>query len=171
VPTADARGTSSYTSTELEFGSVTTPPVPASDQAKADVSALLKAALVQATEGLYKRGPLYPFMITISTDGYRDTSPLVRDGGALTVGADILAANLAAIRAARSEYRAIAIVLDVPGTAPDGDSISVRCEHREGLAIEADAPYTRRAFPKKVRVGALRVHQGKKLIWPEVEPE
>ena len=160
----------SSTCTELEFGSVTTSPVPASDQSKADVSALLKAALIQASEGLYKRGPLYPFMITISSDGYQDTAPLARDGETLTVGADILSANLAPLRSARSGYRAIAIVLDVPATGSAAESISVRCEHSEGLTIEADAPYTRRAFPKKVRVGALTIHPGKKLIWPEVEP-
>jgi hypothetical protein len=146
---------------------VTTDRPPASDQAKADMSALLKAALIQATEELYKRGPLYPFMITISTDGYRDSAPLARNDGALTVGIDILAANLEALRAARGQFRAIALVLDVPKENPASESISIRCQHSEGLAIEGNAPYTRGGFPRKVKVGALTVGPGDHLIWPE----
>jgi hypothetical protein len=146
---------------------VTSERPPASDQAKADVSALLKAALLQATEELHERGPLYPFMITISTDGYQDSAPLARNDDTLTVGTDILAANLPALRAASDQFRAIALVLDVPKQDPASESISIHCQHREGLAIDATAPYTRGGFPRKVHVGALTVGSGERLIWPD----
>jgi hypothetical protein len=154
-------------SARFEF--VTTEPA-ASDQAKADVSALLTAALLQATNELHKRGPMYPFMITISAGGYQDSTPLARNDGTLTVGTEILAANLDALRAARSQFRAVAVVLDVPKENPPSESISIRCQHSEGLAIEADAPYTRSGLPKRVHVGALRVGPGERLIWPDTQP-
>jgi len=120
---------------------------PFENMAREDLDNLLSACIPFAKQMLEKHGEFFPFGATMSPTGEISLSAGYDDRPG--IGAqEIAKLNLDGFRAQSSEYKAVALCVDVRVDAPDGsgktDAIRVTLEERGGEAVNVFMPYRKR---------------------------
>lgn len=137
----------------------------ASQQAQADLDALLNITLPFAQQMLAKRGEFYPFGATVTAGG--ETRLLAGDLGQEHPGtADVLSLLVERLRQERPGLRAVAICSDV--RLSDSDGIRVELEHRDGHAMAVLMPYKKKRFASGVEYDDLRGGAANKQVWAQL---
>jgi hypothetical protein len=138
-----------------------------SDEASAEMEALLNAALPVAQDMVKRRGEFYPYAVTLGVDGETSTAAGDADPGERPSSVEALEALHGRLVLRRSGLRATAVVSDVRLSTPPGDAIQVEIEHREGMALLVVVPYTRKRFGRSVTYGELRAAVGVPQVWTD----
>lgn len=136
----------------------------ASDQAQADLDALLGAVLPFAEQSLSRYGEMFPFGAAISSDGELEMLASDPGIGERPMSEVILGALYEGARASSRARRAFAFVADVRVNA--ADTVRVELEHQEGTALVVLVPYSRsRLKKKKVTLGQISGGMGQRNVW------
>ena len=109
----------------------------ASDQAQADLDALLNAVLPLAEQTLSKRGEMCPFGAAVSSQGQLEMLAGDPGSGERPTSEAVLRALYDGARASSSTRRAFAFVAYV--RADGADAVRVELEHQEGCDCRAGA--------------------------------
>ena len=134
-----------------------------SEQAQADVDALLNAVLPFAEQTLSKYGEMFPFGAAISSDGQMEmlaSNPAVAGRPRPD---DVLAVLYEGARATCGTRRAFAFVADVQANA--SDAVRIELKHQEGAAIVVLVPYSRNRLNKEVTFGQIGGAAGQPKVW------
>jgi hypothetical protein len=138
----------------------------ASEQAQADLDALLNAVLPFAQEQLAAHGRFFPYAAGVSLDGevamrarYSDD----RKPRASTV----LTWLYEDARADADSLRAVVFVGDVRSNGKD--AMAFQLEHRERISIAILLPYLRSRFYKALSLGTMRASPGVPRVWTELD--
>jgi hypothetical protein len=135
----------------------------ASDQAQADLDALLNAVLPFAEQTLSKRGEMFPFGAAVSSQGQLEMLAGDPGSGERPTSEAVLRALYDGARASCSTRRAFAFVAYV--RADGADAVRVELEHQEGAAIVVLVPYSHSRLKKKVAFGQISGGMGSPNIW------
>jgi hypothetical protein len=127
---------------------------------------MLNAALPFAQQMLDKRGEFFPYAVKLANGG--EISMVAGDPGLgeRPASTDVLEVLYTGLNSEKDSLRATAIVADVRISAPAGDAIQVEIEHREGIALAALLPYSKKRFGRGVTYGDLQAAPGQRRIWP-----
>jgi len=134
-------------------------------QTQDDFEELLNFVLPFAEQSLSKHGELYPFGAVTTVDGeveMRAASPQLGDKHPMS--AAVLDLLYEGARSDSGALRAVAFVADV--RIEHGNAIRIDLESTEAAAIQILVPYKRNRLTKKLTVGAMSVHEGKRRVWP-----
>ena len=138
-----------------------------SQEAQADLDALLNAALPFALQTLSRHSEFYPFAAEVTLEG--DLGVLGPDGtGGQPQPGDVLHALYTSARESSASRRAVTFAawVDVNGS----DTIRIELEHREGMALTLLVPYSRRRMRKSVTLGEISAGPGERRVWPKQAP-
>ena len=115
--------------------------------AREDLDNLLSTCIPFAKQMLEKHGEFFPFGATMSPTGEISLAAGYDDGPGLGAQ-EIAKLMLDGFRAQSSDYKAVALCVDVRVDAPDGsgktDAIRVTLEERGGEAVNVFMPYRKR---------------------------
>jgi hypothetical protein len=136
-----------------------------SDQAQADLDALLNAVLPFAEQTLSKYGEMFPFGAAVSSDGQMEMLASDPGTGGHPSSEVVLRALYDGARASSGTRRAFAFVADVRVNA--ADTVRVELEHQEGAALVVLVPYSRSRLKKKVTFGQISGSTGQSNVWLE----
>jgi hypothetical protein len=135
----------------------------ASDQAQADLDALLGAVLPFAEQTLSRYGEMFPFGAAVSSDGELEMLASDPGIGERPMSELVLGALYEGARASSHARRAFAFVADVRVNA--ADTVRVELEHQEGPALVVLVPYSRSRLKKKVTFGQISGGMGQRNVW------
>ncbi len=137
------------------------------DAARAELDALLAAALRIARQHLAEAATFDPFVLVVGQDGRMlaaevDRSQLERHPESEEI-AEAAAAQLVGLA---SSVRATALTLNTRLAKERSDAIEVRLEHHDGIALLILLPYKRPKFGGRTEFGELRTFRGAHEVWP-----
>ena len=138
--------------------------ISAEDQA--DLDGLLNDSLGLAHFLLERHGEFFPSGMGVRLDGANGI--IAPDPSVVGEHADSLAvvATLKRIfSAAKDEHRALALITDVHIAEIESDAVQVLLEHRAGIAIRINAPYTIDSSSGSVSFGELLASPAEPTIW------
>ncbi|CAN5309383.1 hypothetical protein BH09ACT5_BH09ACT5_00470 [soil metagenome] len=129
--------------------------------ARADLDALLTAALRVAQQELARAATFEPFVLVTGTDGRMlaadiDRSQLDRH----PESEEIARAATAQLTGLAASLRATALTLNARLAKERSDAIEVRLEHRDGVSLLVLLPYKRPKFGGTVDYGEPRTFRG-----------
>lgn len=136
-----------------------------SEQAQADLDALLNAALPFAEEMLGKHGEFFPYAVAIDGDGEAKMVGANPGLGERPASTEVLAMLVDGLRQQRDGLRAVGLVSDV--RLERSDAVRVETEHVEGIAITVFWPYTKKRLRRGVEFGDLAAVPGEPQVWVE----
>ncbi|MEM8710098.1 MAG: hypothetical protein AAGG01_04035 [Planctomycetota bacterium] len=131
----------------------------ASEEAQADLDELVGIALERAETALEENGALWPFSVGVKKDGTKAVG-MVPDSIDTAEHVERLER---ALKKARDDYRAIALVKDVQLRGQDADAIWVDLCHSEGPSMTCYLPYS--IVRKKVVVGEMGAQACDNHFW------
>jgi hypothetical protein len=138
----------------------------ASDQAQADLDALLNLALPHAHQLLRTDGKFSPFAAEVRRSDEIGLRPAYSsDGHQRPRPAEALEWLYDDARREAGDIRAVAFVADVRSNRRD--AIAFQLEHRDRIAIAIVLPYVRSRFHKAVSLGPMRATPGVPRLWPD----
>ena len=133
---------------------------------QADLDGLLNDSLGLARFLLERHGEFFPSGMGVRLDGANGI--IAPDPSVVGEHADSLAvvATLQQIfAAARDEHRALALITDVHIAEIGSDAVQVLLEHRAGIAIRINAPYTIDQLTSTVTFADLLASPAEPTIW------
>jgi hypothetical protein len=136
----------------------------ASEQAQADLDALLNAVLPFAQEQLAANGKFFPYAASIGLDGelvMRASYPETRRPRA----SNVLQWLYDDARGSADSLRAVVFVGDVRSQGKD--AMAFQLEHRDRISIAILLPYIRSRFHKALSLGKMRASPGVPRVWTD----
>jgi hypothetical protein len=129
-----------------------------------DLDLLADQALSAAQHFLEKNGEFYPFAVSLSNDGAPTMAAADPGEGEFPSSQVALDLLYRGAEGDRDAIRAAAFV--APVETPDGDSVRVAIEHRDGgPALELLLPYRRKKLRKTVELGPLAAGSAERRVW------
>jgi hypothetical protein len=135
----------------------------ASDQAQADLDALLNAVLPFAGQTLSKYGEMFPFGAAVSSEGELEMLASHPGNRERPKSEDVLSGLYDDARASSRTRRAFAFVADVH--ANGADAVRVELEHQEGAALFVLVPYNRSRLKKQITFGQISGGSSRPNVW------
>lgn len=133
---------------------------------QADLDGLLNDSLGLANFLLERHGEFFPSAMGVRLDG---TSGIIAPDASVVGEQPDSLAVVEVMRkifaAAKDEHRALALITDVHIAEIGSDAVQVMLEHRTGIAIRINAPYTIDAFTSTVSFGELLASPAEPTIW------
>jgi hypothetical protein len=134
----------------------------ASEQAQADLDALLNAVLPFAREQLAAHGKFFPYAAGISLDGELTMRARYAEDRKPRASA-VLQWLYDDARAEADSLRAVVFVGDVRNRGKD--AMAFQLEHRERISIAIALPYLRSRYHKALSLGTMRASPGIPRVW------
>jgi hypothetical protein len=136
----------------------------ASEQAQADVDALVEASLPFAQQMLDEHGALLPYGVALSDQG--QIRMVAADVGqqARPSNVELVALLVEGLRRDRAAIRAYALVFQVRLAA--SHAVRLELEHREGHALAMLLPYEKKRLRRIITYGHLVTTTGDHHLWP-----
>ncbi|MGQ0844198.1 MAG: hypothetical protein ACT4QF_08685 [Sporichthyaceae bacterium] len=135
-----------------------------SEEAQGELNGLLNVSLDVAAEQLTTVGEFYPYAVAVGLDGQ---PRLVTPDMGTEEHPDssvVLERCIEALVAARKDFRASAVIVDVRLNDADTDAIRVDLEHAEGLSLRILLPYVKSADDGLV-FGEMQAEQAVRAVW------
>jgi hypothetical protein len=137
------------------------------DEARAELDALLTAALRIAQQELDHAAAFDPFVLVTGADGRMLSAEIDRSQlGRHPESEELEQAATAQLAGLAASVRATALTLTTRLAKERSDAIEVRLDHRDGASFVVLLPFTRPKFGGRTEYGDTMTYRGAREVWP-----
>lgn len=137
------------------------------DAVRADLDALLAAALRMAQQELEHASAFEPFVLVTDARGALLGADIDRSQlGRHPESEELAETAVAQLRGLSGLVRATALTLTTRLAKERRDAVEVRLDHREGASLVVILPFTRPRFGGRTEYGDTVTYRGNHDIWP-----
>lgn len=137
------------------------------DDERADLDALLAAALRIAQQELDHAAAFDPFVLVTGSDGRMLAAEIDRSQlGRHPESEELEQAATAQLAGLAASVRATALTLTTRLARERTDAVEVRLDHRDGASIVVLLPFKRPKFGGRIEYGDTMTYRGAAEVWP-----
>ena len=138
------------------------------EAARADLDALLNAALRIAKGNLAQAAEFDPFVLVTALDGRVLAADIDRSQlEGHPESAELVETATAQLTGLAASVRATAITLNARLAKERSDAIEVRLDHSDGASLVVLLPYKRPKFGGRTEYGDAKTFRGEYEVWPQ----
>ena len=138
------------------------------DDERADLDALLAAALRLAQDELDHAAAFDPFVLVTGSDGRMLAAEIDRSQiGRHPASDELEQAAISQLTGLAASVRATALTLTTRLAKERSDAIEVRLDHRDGASLVVILPFKRPKFGGRIEYGDTMTYRGAREVWPE----